>query len=45
MELHMFFSSDFILLAHTGLRRGEVNATYIVDVPALEPVWASVEAT
>ena len=32
MELHMFFSSEFILLAHTGLRRGEVHATHIVGV-------------
>src|SRR5437879_13917843 len=32
VELHMFFSSGFILLAHTGLWRGEVNAAYIVGV-------------
>src|SRR5712692_3797984 len=32
MELHMLYSSGFILLTHTGLGRGEVNTTNIVGI-------------
>jgi hypothetical protein len=32
MELHMFDSSGFILLTHTGLGRGEVNTANIVGI-------------
>jgi hypothetical protein len=40
VELHMFYSSGFILLTHTGLWRGEVNTTNIAGILRIDVLRA-----